>query len=363
VAGIQRQTSGNQRQTAFVAISLRELYFAMRETGEFSAADTLTRAAAAPVSAKTLPYDHGGGTVSVRGFRLLVVLTLVNTALLASMVLGPQLFPFARQQFQSWKNARAEKQRIAARLAAEKLCRNHSVPADRVVYEEDPVEAAKLLKLTSPVYERTPADGNGVVPGWVAPAHAAFPACYSQYLGGTSSSYGNYPLLFLHERTTAAGETFLVTVHLHSRSTFTRSAQRDRGPGEVFRFYQLKQRTIIASYSPVGGGSSQYPPLELNFSLPDQPNRVVATLEEGQRLDASPAIDYGNVLRIYAGQPDPEDASHFTIAYALDGHPGTIDGWVRNNGMELRPREGTRTYEAKGGEAWKLPTTRPVGTE
>jgi hypothetical protein len=335
----------------------------MRQTGDVPAPDTPAGAAPAPVPAKTLPYDRAGGTVSVRGFRLLVALTLVNTALLASMVLGPQLFPLARQQIQSWKNARAEKQRVAARLAAEKLCRNHLVGADQVAYEEDSDEAAKLLKQSSPIYERTPADGNGAVPGWVAPAHAAFPAYYAQYLGNTPSSYANYPLLFLHERTTPTGETYLVTVHLHSRSTFTRTAQRDRGPGEVFRFYQSKQRTIIASCSPVGGGSSQYLPPELNLSLPDQPNRVVATLEEGQALDAPPAIDYGNVLRIYAGQPDPEDASHFTIAYVLDGRPGTIDGWVRNNGLELRPREGTRTYDAKGGEAWKLPTTRPVGTE
>src|SRR5437762_10637384 len=39
-----------------------------------------------------LPYDRSAaGTVSVRGFRVLVALTLVNTVLLGSMVLGPQL--------------------------------------------------------------------------------------------------------------------------------------------------------------------------------------------------------------------------------------------------------------------------------
>jgi hypothetical protein len=302
-----------------------------------------------------LAYDRGGGTVSVRGFRLLVVLTLVNTALLASVVLGPQLFPFARQQFRSWKEWRAEKQRLAARLAAEKFCRNHLVAADRVVYEEDPAEAAKLLKSSPPAYEPTPADGNGVIPGWVAPAHAVFPPCYAQYVGGQSSTYRNYPLLFLHERTTPAGEAVLVGVHLHSGSTFMRNETRDRGrPGQVFRFYQAKQRAIIASCSPVGGGTSPNRSLVLKLSLPDQDSRAVATLEEGQSLDTPPVIDYGNVLRFYAGQPDPDDASHFTIAYVLDGRAGTIDGWLRNDGPELRPREGRAVYDSNGKETWDL---------
>src|SRR5687767_3117096 len=47
--------------------------------------------------------DYGGQSVqnivvSVRGFRLMVGLMLVNTVLIASTVLGPQLFPFLRGQ-------------------------------------------------------------------------------------------------------------------------------------------------------------------------------------------------------------------------------------------------------------------------
>ena len=47
-------------------------------------------APAAPVQspAPPLPYERGV-TISVRGFRLLVGLTLVNTVLLAAIVLGP----------------------------------------------------------------------------------------------------------------------------------------------------------------------------------------------------------------------------------------------------------------------------------
>jgi hypothetical protein len=35
--------------------------------------------------------------------------------------------------------------------------------------------------------------------------------------------------------------------------------------------------------------------------------------------------------RIYAGQLDPEDASHFTIDYEARGRRHTIDGWLRDD--------------------------------
>ena len=45
-------------------------------------------------------------------------------------------------------------------------------------------------------------------------------------------------------------------------------------------------------------------------------------------------INCGNI-RIYAGQPDPVDHSHFTMKYEIDNFPGTlygtIDGWLQND--------------------------------
>ena len=76
------------------------------------------------------------------------------------------------------------------------------------------------------------------------------------------------------------------------------------------------------------------------------------------RIVPPPTIDYGNRLRFYAGQPDPNDSSHFTIAYQLDGRAGTIDGWMRNEGLELKPREGALVFENQG-EAWRLPAATP----
>lgn len=43
--------------------------------------------------------------------------------------------------------------------------------------------------------------------------------------------------------------------------------------------------------------------------------------------------------RIFAGQPDQSDATHFTIDYELNGQRSTIDGWLMNDGeVKLEPR-------------------------
>ena len=48
-----------------------------------------------------------------------------------------------------------------------------------------------------------------------------------------------------------------------------------------------------------------------------------------------------NRMRLYAGQPDPADASHFTIKYEIDHVPGTIDGWLQpDDTVKLQVRDG-----------------------
>jgi hypothetical protein len=50
-------------------------------------------------------------------------------------------------------------------------------------------------------------------------------------------------------------------------------------------------------------------------------------------------IRFTNSLRIFAGQPDPNDESHFTIRYELDGKSNVIDGWLMSDdSVKLQPR-------------------------
>jgi hypothetical protein len=78
--------------------------------------------------------------VSVRGFRLFLALTLLNTTLLASSVLGPQLFPFLRTSWVLWQQQRAkEKARAQATqtfVAVRQQCLAHAFPEGTLLYEE-----------------------------------------------------------------------------------------------------------------------------------------------------------------------------------------------------------------------------------
>ena len=48
------------------------------------------------------------------------------------------------------------------------------------------------------------------------------------------------------------------------------------------------------------------------------------------------------VVKVFGGQPDPADPSHFTIAYTVNDRPGVLDGWLRDDDtVDLAVREGS----------------------
>ena len=61
-----------------------------------------------------------------------------------------------------------------------------------------------------------------------------------------------------------------------------------------------------------------------------------ATWEPGSRLELCglttltlTPLDHHRV-KIFAGQADLSDPAHFTIPYEIDGHAGTLDGWLNS---------------------------------
>jgi hypothetical protein len=75
------------------------------------------------------------------------------------------------------------------------------------------------------------------------------------------------------------------------------------------------------------------------------------------------ALDAGDRLRVYAGQPDPADPSHFTIGIRLNDLPFVIDGrLLGDDGATLVPRGGVSEPEGHDTMIWQpdgWPTTRP----
>jgi hypothetical protein len=63
------------------------------------------------------------------------------------------------------------------------------------------------------------------------------------------------------------------------------------------------------------------------------------TLSEGKFSGGYPVR---GAVKVFGGQPDAADHSHFTIAYTVNGRRGVIDGWLRDDGtVDLRVREGS----------------------
>jgi hypothetical protein len=315
-------------------------------------ADSKPRAAA-PLAYKLEPP---GGRVSVRGFRLLLVLTLLNTTLLAASVLGPQLFPFIQASWGKWQASRAQEQARQAARAIEQQSLAHVIPADRVVYEEDPDRAAALVSADPSGYRSVRA-GSSEPPGWHAPVRAVSPG----YANGNE-----YPLLFLHERVTPAGTHYVVTVYLLTQNTFSRGPA---GPsGKQASMYLKKTRQLYAEARLATSRGAPPPGVEgahrkaVPLILPDAGARELVRFSGDPSIDQSPRLDYGNILRFFGGQADPDDAAHFTLHYQVDGRDGVIDGWMKDDGVEMRPREGHWTLEPNG-LGWHLPAgpdTRPT---
>jgi hypothetical protein len=122
---------------------------------------------------------------------------------------------------------------------------------------------------------------------------------WTKFNGLLSGTYTAFPELYLHQRLTPAGERFLLCLRvINTDEEGLLLEQNVARPGGWLR----NPKMIHMSMN--------------HLSLPSASSRV-----------------------IYAGQSDPNNASHFTISYSADARPGLIDGWLENDGtirLELR---------------------------
>jgi hypothetical protein len=312
--------------------------------------------------------------VSVRGFRLFLALTLLNTTLLASSVLGPQLFPFLRTSWVQWQQQRAKEkarvQAVQAFLAARQQCLDHEFPPGTLLYEEDPVGALRLRRDGGVAYEQAQRVANGYPRGWVPPVAATTPTYFKTLQSTLPTVMADGALLFLHERTTPGGAKYVVAVRFAGRTDFRNRNDPDSSGLRVI-YNRTKSRTLVASAwlappaAEVQSGKAatgQFFERQYRLQLPDTFQHVAAQVLQGPGSDrVRPPIDYGNILRFHGGRVDPNDPSHFTIPYQLDGRDGVIEGRVKDDAIELRPRDGEWKFD--NGEVLRLdapPATQPV---
>jgi hypothetical protein len=158
--------------------------------------------------------------------------------------------------------------------------------------------------------------------GWMPDGTVAVPwqNFYQNYTGSLPVSVGT---LFLHERTSRGGNRRLVAVDVVGAEPHL---------GRVHANMRV--------FSPPVG-----------IAWPKQRTTSIATL---------PLATNDGLFKIFAGQPDPNDPSHFTIVYEGGNHRGVIDGWLQDGDnvlLELR-RESVTTRPVTS-PAQPLPASSP----
>jgi len=163
-------------------------------------------------------------------------------------------------------------------------CMSYVAPPDQVVYSDDPDEATRLL--STGAYEQVAFLATLRNPK--APIAAGLrPLPYGKVWNGYETGGA-----FLHARTSAGGLRRLVIVGFE----LWEAPAGDR---------ILKLNASSGSPRTWGGDAAHANVLRFRLAPCER-------------------------LRLFAGQSDPHDPSHFTIAYEWCGCPGVIDGWLKD---------------------------------
>jgi hypothetical protein len=115
--------------------------------------------------------------------------------------------------------------------------------------------------------------------------------------------------LFLHELTNATGERRLVAIELRPLNSML-------DPSDAYQVFLDRFELMI--FEP---GGFMRNPQQKSAPFPQTEVTAVQT--------------WHRKTTWFAGQPDPKDPSHFTIRGVRDGVPVKVDGWLRNDWVEL----------------------------
>jgi hypothetical protein len=180
-------------------------------------------------------------------------------------------------------------------------CMTYTAPADKIVYEDDPVVATKLIATGANYYPpgRLLFDESWwpTPPrSWRPPALYAAPELERLSVAYPTERCGT---LFVHERRTIGGIKKLVVVWIGCASF---------GPNE--HYVVLSGEAITPARFAIGSTviRSRYGP------------------------DISLRLKSSDHLQVFAGRPDQKEASRFAIAYLLNGKPGVIEGELMDAG-------------------------------
>jgi hypothetical protein len=352
-----------------------------------------------PAAGRALEYDQRSRQITRGQMRFFLLLLTINTFLFGAFICLPLASPFLKKTWEDYQARREEKRQGAAAEAQAKLeagrvrrvidgCMKYTAPAAEVVYAEAPADVAKLLAVagraylvdgSSPLHPGggglfggsvdgrsggilphgvdNPSGSRGVVAdalkrvAWQPPAARGIPdALVPMTVISTSGESMIKQItaenaVFLHEMTTPSGQRRLVWVAISNQPEPVES--RDK---EHLQYNITMNRRLDAYVFDQDGGNAVRTSVMIHRPVPD-----LELLFAGNE-DGPVELRKHGEWRVFAGQADKGDRSHFTIAYDIDGRPGMIDGRLTDGDrLMLEPRVG-RLLGWKSGEeyTWEL---------
>jgi hypothetical protein len=311
---------------------------------------------------KPIDYDRTRGGVSRRQFRFLLFLTLINTILLTGYIVGPSasgLIKGGWNEFQARRALRKQQQQSEAFL---NQLRTHSAPADQIMYEENPIIAAKLLASSSD-FTTIPTSADSIMhltpQPWQPPVYRKDPAIITQLQQPVSPLFPRASsTVLLHAFHNPAGQERLVWIVVSGEQLLLYTATN-----ESRRDLQAHTDRKLTAY--IVDITTSLMPSKSAALIPKTPTLKTtvtwtrgATWENGT-ITTNPA----GLFRFYAAQPDPKDRSHFTIDYTLDDQRNTIDGYLKNDDtIQFIPRAGRIIDSKHEGQIWD-PFAAPATTQ
>lgn len=298
-------------------------------------------------SKPTLQYQVAPPPVTRGQFRLLLLLMLIEVVVTVQATYAPGFVVWVKNAWAAHQQAVAARAALQKKLSVDQAAMGYTAPSTQVVWEEDPQRAAKLLASTG--YQSIPLSNGGepaffsdAIPPtayWV-PA-IPFPECIPLSPAET--------IVFMHERHASSQPVRLVGVFI-SGTLMGYQSSGNHPPDEAFDAAVKKGRMLVArSYPPNGEGGALIQELPFGNTLylqPDENGIEMAAHWTPAERPGNPgklSIQYHDILRVFFGQVDPSDPSHFTIGYEFDGKPGVFDGWLKADGsVDLEPRQGKR---------------------
>ena len=187
-------------------------------------------------------------------------------------------------------------------LHEQRQCMTHEAPPVQIVYEEDPGAASGLVSRGS---------GSGWAfykTGYASSAAAAYvPPYWAKYAARlTPPAATAGATVFLHELRAPGGRSFLVALQFVPRRT----------PGSFTTHIINGFNCSVEVIEPAG------------LRSPPRPVRFPIALSVPSSNPSKPPN-----VRVFAGQVDEADPSHFTVRYEMWGQADTLDGWIDDRGM------------------------------